>query len=258
MKEYIVITGASSGIGQALSIEFANMGYNVLAIGRNEVGLQRTKKSASNGTITPLIADLNKEESLDYILKQFNSETIIKYLVHCAAVIEPLSSLLQADQHDLTVSIATNVISPLSLTSKLKHYFTSATRVLFLGSDYVGVDNKIKPHVSGAYSISKTALKVAVEYLRRECNDIALIGYLNPGTTQTPIYTSFWKAVNTQGATNTATTPASPASVAHFIYNVLENSDNKTFCTIDWDYRKSIHHDQIMKPEKVSVLRARL
>lgn len=39
MKEYIIITGASSGIGQALAIEFANKGYNVLAIGRNEVGL---------------------------------------------------------------------------------------------------------------------------------------------------------------------------------------------------------------------------
>jgi len=245
MKVYVVITGASSGIGQALAVSFANEGYHVLAIGRNQVGLERTKRLAVKGSIIPLIADLSEKDAIDIISKQFNSNMTIKYLIHCAGTLEPLSPLLKATRSDLKDNIVTNVIAPIALTSKLKPYFNLGTRVLFMGSDFVGVENKMKPKVSGAYAMSKTALKVGVEYLRRECDGIAHIGYLNPGSTHTPMYASFFNATNPeQGTTNNGVKIADPVSIANFIKQVLENSGDKVFNATDWDYRNVAHHDK--------------
>lgn len=44
-----------------------------------------------------------------------------------------------------------------------------------MGSDYVGVNNKIRPGISGSYGVSKSALRVAVEYFRHEYKNAAFI-----------------------------------------------------------------------------------
>jgi short-subunit dehydrogenase len=89
MTKWVIITGASSGIGQALAIHFSNSGYNVLAIGRNEINLQRIKSTTKNGKVVTIIADLSKEDEIDKIAKYKSLENGIHYLIHCAATTEP-------------------------------------------------------------------------------------------------------------------------------------------------------------------------
>jgi len=43
---WAVITGASSGIGKALALEFAARGYHVFLTGRNEVALRAVASEA--------------------------------------------------------------------------------------------------------------------------------------------------------------------------------------------------------------------
>jgi hypothetical protein len=70
----------------------------------------------------------------------------------------------------LEKAISVNVMTPIFLTQKLAPYFNiMTTRVLFIGSDYVGVHNKIRPNITGSYGISKSALRVAVEYFHYNC-----------------------------------------------------------------------------------------
>ncbi len=69
MTKCVVITGASSGIGQALAISFIKSGYNVLAIGRNEGYLQKIELFAKNGNLTTTIVDLCEENAIDEIAK---------------------------------------------------------------------------------------------------------------------------------------------------------------------------------------------
>jgi short-subunit dehydrogenase len=252
MTKWVVITGASSGIGQALTICFCNSGYNVLAIGRNEVALQQTKSIIKNGKMAIVIADLTEQDEIDNVIKNINFKNGVQYLIHCAVTMEPYASLATVTRAELQKSIDINVMAPIFLTQTLAPYFDTTTRVLFIGSDYVGVTNKIRPHIAGAYGISKSALRVAVEYFRHECKDTALVGYLNPGSTDTPLFNAVKNAViNKHGIFNHPGKPADPMTVAIFIQAVLEKASSQDYSAIDWDFRTTEHHQKLSDVKKM-------
>lgn len=261
MREHVVITGASSGIGQALAIYFANLGCDVIAIARNEIFLQRIKLLAVKGSVNVIVADLEKEKDLDKVVKFFKSEDRIKYLVHCAATTEPHKPLTAITRSELEKSININVMAPIFLTQKLVPYFNMAkTRVLFMGSDYVGSSNKIRPGITGAYGISKSAVRVVVEYFRHEYKGLVLIGYLNPGATNTPMLETIKTAVLTRHGIFNAGQPADPNCIAEFIQAVLQHSSDTDYIATDWDYRNTEHHQLLTseRPRAIPKIRASL
>src|SRR5579872_705563 len=147
MTKWVVITGASSGIGQALAIGFANSNYNVLAIGRNQVNLQKIKSSTKNGNLVTMVADLSEDDDIDKISKNIFLEGGVQYLIHCAAITEPHKPLTEISRAELKKIIDVNVMAPIFLNQKLAMYFDDMTRILFIGSDYdgVGKQKKIRP-----------------------------------------------------------------------------------------------------------------
>lgn len=78
----VLITGASSGIGQSLAHEFANLGYDLILVARNKTNLEKVKKeitSKVNIEIYPL--DLTK---IDNCIKLHNQVKDIDILVNNA------------------------------------------------------------------------------------------------------------------------------------------------------------------------------
>lgn len=69
-KKTILITGASSGIGRASALLFAENGWNVAAVGRNEVELNRVREEiqAKNGSINIYLADLRQESDTEKVV----------------------------------------------------------------------------------------------------------------------------------------------------------------------------------------------
>ena len=247
MKNYVVITGASSGIGRELTIRLAYFGYDIIAIGSNEIALQRTKAIAKKTNITMVVADLSKDE-LDKIVKIFKPEDRVQYLIHCAATTEPHAPLTNVSRQALEKAMSVNVMTPIFLTQKLTPYFNiKVTRVLFIGSDYVGVNNKIRPGITGSYGMSKSALRVIVEYFRHEFKDIAFIGYLNPGSTNTPMFNTLKSVILSQHGMFNTGKPVDPSDVAAFIHAVLVGASDQNYTTTDWDYRNEEHHNQVQK-----------
>ena len=43
-KEYVLITGAYGGLGEAMAHKFADKGYGLILLGRNTEKLQRTSR----------------------------------------------------------------------------------------------------------------------------------------------------------------------------------------------------------------------
>lgn len=64
----ILVTGASSGIGQATAIECSKMGAMVVITGRNEERLNQTFEQLSGSGHSKIIADLNNEEDIANIV----------------------------------------------------------------------------------------------------------------------------------------------------------------------------------------------
>lgn len=66
----VLVTGASSGIGQATAIECAKMGAKVVITGRNIERLQETFDSLEGEGHLQIIADLNSEEDIIKLVEQ--------------------------------------------------------------------------------------------------------------------------------------------------------------------------------------------
>jgi NAD(P)-dependent dehydrogenase (short-subunit alcohol dehydrogenase family) len=251
MVEYVVVTGASSGIGKALAVHLADEGYHVLAIGRNEIALHNIKSSAqAKKNITTVVADLS-HNGIDKVVKTFNKEDRIKYLVHCAAVIEPLSPLMDAEEDELTNAMQVNTITPITLTKKLKLYFMPDTRVMFMGTDLANPEKSFTPGLAAAYSISKAALEVAVTYLRREVS--FSITYCKPGLVDTPMLQTFMDAFNKpSGSSSAAMQSSSPQEIAKLLLILLKHTPQAEFVSTDWNLGDEGHRDLLSKHVPVS------
>jgi NAD(P)-dependent dehydrogenase (short-subunit alcohol dehydrogenase family) len=92
MKQKIaVITGASSGIGRAAALLFAQNGLQVIAVGRNEgeLGALRDEAKKSDGMVKVHLADVTETSQVDRLV----SETVqnfgqIDVLVNSAGIIK--------------------------------------------------------------------------------------------------------------------------------------------------------------------------
>ena len=85
MKTFLV-TGASSGIGAAVSKYLSECGYRVVMVARSEQKLKETAKEMVNEPILSTF-DLTTLEEYDTIL-DVGKEQIIKFdrIIHCAGV----------------------------------------------------------------------------------------------------------------------------------------------------------------------------
>lgn len=64
MKKTYLISGAGSGIGQAIAVKLASDGHNCILLGRNEKNLHQTFTMLPNGQRMVLAADIRDKESL--------------------------------------------------------------------------------------------------------------------------------------------------------------------------------------------------
>jgi len=64
MKKTYLVSGAGSGIGQAIAYKLADAGHNCILLGRNEAALNKTFAGMPKGTCLVLGADIRDKESL--------------------------------------------------------------------------------------------------------------------------------------------------------------------------------------------------
>lgn len=111
----ILVTGASSGIGQGIAIECSKMGGRLVITGRNVDRLNETKSMLEGDGHVMIAADLTKQEDIDALITQCPP---INGVVHSAGI--PKIAQVKRISRDLLEEIVNiNEIAPILLTSGL-------------------------------------------------------------------------------------------------------------------------------------------
>ena len=88
-NNYVLITGASSGIGYELAKLFKRDGYNLILVARDKEKLQMAVDKLNNekNKIIMLDVDLSREDEVDKLIKYINKNEIdINILVNNAGI----------------------------------------------------------------------------------------------------------------------------------------------------------------------------
>jgi NAD(P)-dependent dehydrogenase (short-subunit alcohol dehydrogenase family) len=189
----IMVTGATSGLGRALSIECARAGATVILSGRNPGKLDRVyDEIEALGAPRPAIAtlDLANATAVEYdaLARVVGTEFgKLDGLVHAAGLLGDRTPLEQYDVPTWCRVLHVNLTAPFILTQVLMPNLRLSTdaSIIFVSS---GVVYNSRPFW-GAYAVAKTGLESVRSMLAQELEGITSISVnsINPGRMRTPM-----------------------------------------------------------------------
>lgn len=179
MEADVVITGASSGIGHKLSLDYAALGWRVIACGRDQKRLQAL--AAMNANIQTLAFDVSDKAAVQKSLVQLSS--LPKLIILNAGVCEYIESGL-LDSACLERVFAANFFGVAHCIEALQARFYSGLHVAVVSSS---ASFLALPRAE-AYGASKAALSYLVGSLALDLKAQGVkFSLINPGFVATEL-----------------------------------------------------------------------
>ncbi len=207
----LLVTGASSGIGQALCEMLVERGANVLGVTR--------RPSALPENVSPILADLTQREQISSVFQGLGR---IDGLVNCAGVAY-LSRIMDGNAADWEEMWRVNVMA-LSLCCQLslKHFPTSGGRIVNVSS----MSGHRVPPTGGFYAPTKFAVRAITEALRAELKAVRSpiqVACVSPGFVDTPLLEQYFRGrEDSLQQTRAAMKMLDASDVAWAILTILE------------------------------------
>ena len=183
----VVITGASSGIGEACALRLDKAGWRVFAGVRKEADAERLKQEGSE-RLTPVFMDVIDEGSImkaEETVRNAVGEVGLAGLVNNAGVgiHGPLEFLLL---EDLRRQLEVNTIGQIAVTQAFLPLIRKGRgRIVNIGS----IGGKMATPFLGPYSASKFAMEALTDSLRQELRPWDIhVAIVEPGSIATPIW----------------------------------------------------------------------
>ncbi len=188
-RPLVWITGASSGIGQALASEFAVHGSSVILSARDKPSLESLQKKIvdQNGIAQVVLCDVRKESSVHEAAKKIlETEGTPDILVNNAGV-TVFKSFADTTLAEFDEIVGTNLRGAFLTTKALLHGMIQRGSGLIM--NVVSFAAKTTYTESSVYAASKSGLASLMEGLRAEVRDkdIKIINVF-PGAVLTPIW----------------------------------------------------------------------
>lgn len=159
MSKFLVITGASKGIGLATAKHFQQHGFKVLNISRSPCPIDGVQNLAID-LLAPNWLESHSEEILATI---GSAESIV--LVHNAAMMTK-ETVHQVEAPSLRQVLELNVVAPAQLNTLLLPKMSSGSSIIYISST-LGTKAVANTH---AYVVSKHAV---IGQMRATCQDLA-------------------------------------------------------------------------------------
>jgi short-subunit dehydrogenase len=175
----ILVTGATSGIGQALVEQYSTEEHTIYACGRNSEKLEQLK--TSNPNVVPLQFDVNSDEERTHALNEVNE---IDLVILNAGDCEYIDDVLKFDATMFERIVQTNLISIAYLLEILLPKISKGGQLVLVGSSVT-----LCPFPRAeAYGASKAGLSYLANSLRLDLlpHNISVC-LVEPGFVATPL-----------------------------------------------------------------------
>lgn len=186
-KRIVLVTGATSGIGEACARKFAEDGYNVIITGRNEEKLKAlTELLKSKGAeVLPLVFDVRDREAAKKAVESIPEEwQKIDVLINNAGLARGLEPEYEGSFDDWDQMIDTNIKGLLTMTRLIVPGMVKRNHGHVINMGSVAGD---AAYAGGnVYCATKSAVKAITDGLRIDVADTAIrVTDIKPGLVQT-------------------------------------------------------------------------
>ena len=184
-RGYVVITGASTGIGEACAHHLATLGFNVFAGVRKREDAERV----GGPRIEPVMLDVAEDASVSAAADQIGATvgtSGVAGLVNNAgiAVAGPLEFI---DLGDFQRQLEVNVTGVLRTTQAMLPLIRAGVHGRIVNISSIG--GRVALPLVGPYNASKFAVEALSDALRRELRPWRIhVAVIEPGTVATPIW----------------------------------------------------------------------
>ena len=186
-----IVTGASQGIGRAISIEYAQQGAHVVGGARNEENLRETA-SHGDGRIIPHVCDVKKAQDVESLINKAKELFgTLHILVNNAGILR--SALLVDTTEEMWDDILTTNVKGMFLGTKYAVPLIAASgggSIINIGSMNCFIGEKMNT----AYVTSKGAILMLTKNAAAECAEHNIrVNVICPGSTDTPMNDEFFE-----------------------------------------------------------------
>lgn len=189
MKKYVLLTGASGGIGQAIALDLAARGYHLyLHYNQNQQIIEDLleKLVPYGGEYIPVRADFSDPNGYKSILSHIFS---LDAIIHCGGKGQ-YGLLVDIEQEEVEALLNIHVLNPLLLTKEL------LPKLIRKRSGNIIVISSIWGQTGAACEVAYSAAKGAqIAFVKALSKEVALNGIrvnaIAPGAVETPMMAGF-------------------------------------------------------------------
>ena len=153
----ILLTGAASGIGNALFKEYQSLGHHIYGIDFQEMNQEEH--------LTFFHADIQNQKRLEEIRSLLAEQNIKLDMIVNVAGIHRMASLVESDPETLKRVIDINLIGTMMVNRTFHPLLKEKGRIILVTSEVASFDPL---PFNGLYNVSKTALECYAQALRQE------------------------------------------------------------------------------------------
>lgn len=204
-----LITGASTGIGQATAVAFAKLGSHGIITGRNQAGLDETATQieAVGGTSHIIIADLSKLDGIKHLIQETKNYTkTLDHIINIAGIWHGKDTVYAGktiDTFDQQVILDTYMVgltAPTLLVHGLLDAMPDGSSIINLSGTFEDGGKGWVPYYTSKRALEDLTIALADDLAPRSIR----VNCISPSDTATPNYAKFFPEYMSQAIDPTA------------------------------------------------------
>jgi len=225
--KWILVTGASKGLGREMALLFAEAGANLILTARSAELLEELKTNAVAGGVEciTVVGDLRDKTVLESI-KSLCIEKQLDILVNNAGVVD-ITKLEDVSDERVDEVIELNLVIPIKLTKAVIEMFKTRKRGVIVNVNSAGGKKPVPDHT--IYCASKYGFNGFAETLKLEIKGLGIrIISVCPGKMATELFNAAGRPMDTDAF-------ISPREVAEGVLYMLEMSPKCSHAELNVD-----------------------